>query len=96
MSLPASRNSTHKARNMTSRGYLTENVEQLHGVIACHGSAGRWAVQPIFSTRPGAANVAAQATTLGKRSPAQQMMIALRRLWELIICTPPAVSLEAR
>ena len=84
----------HKGR--TSRD-LTENVEQLqirrslevifaHGVAAVARLAERAVSYRDLIMAGRSHNVAAQATTLGKRfaSAAQEMMIALRRLRELI------------
>jgi adenylosuccinate lyase len=90
----------HIHKGMTSRD-LTENVEQMqilqslrlvhrHGVavairLALHAEANRELVMAGRSH-----NVAAQATTLGKRfaSAAQETLIALRRLEELIARYP--------
>lgn len=86
----------HVHKGMTSRD-LTENVEQLqirrslevifaHGVAAVARLAERAVSYRDLIMAGRSHNVAAQATTLGKRfaSAAQEMMIALRRLRELI------------
>jgi adenylosuccinate lyase len=86
----------HVHKGMTSRD-LTENVEQLqilqsmqlvyrHGVAVCARLAGRAASYRELVMAGRSHNVAAQATTLGKRfaSAAQETLIALRRLVELI------------
>lgn len=82
----------HVHKGMTSRD-LTENVEQLqirrslevifaHGVAAVARLAERAVSYRDLIMAGRSHNVAAQATTLGKRfaSAAQEMMIALRRL----------------
>ncbi len=86
----------HVHKGMTSRD-LTENVEQLqilqsmqlvyrHGVAVCARLADRAASYRDLVMAGRSHNVAAQATTLGKRfaSAAQETLIALRRLIELI------------
>ena len=86
----------HVHKGMTSRD-LTENVEQLqilqsmqlvyrHGVAVCARLADRAASYRDLVMAGRSHNVAAQATTLGKRfaSAAQETLIALRRLVELI------------
>jgi adenylosuccinate lyase len=86
----------HVHKGMTSRD-LTENVEQLqilqsmqlvyrHGVAVCARLGDRAATHRDLVMAGRSHNVAAQATTLGKRfaSAAQETLIALRRLVELI------------
>src|SRR6195952_957286 len=86
----------HVHKGMTSRD-LTENVEQLqilqsmqlvyrHGVAVCARLADRAVSYRDLVMAGRSHNVAAQATTLGKRfaSAAQETLIALRRLVELI------------
>src|ERR1700758_3971326 len=83
-------------KGMTSRD-LTENVEQLqvrrslelvfsHGVAVAARLAERALAYRDLVSGGRSHNVAAQATTLGKRfaSAAEEMLIALRRLGELI------------
>ncbi|HEU4360895.1 MAG TPA: lyase family protein, partial [Mycobacterium sp.] len=86
----------HVHKGMTSRD-LTENVEQLqirrslqlvhdHGVAVAARLAERAVAYRDLVMAGRSHNVAAQATTLGKRfaSAAQEMLIALTRLRELI------------
>jgi adenylosuccinate lyase len=86
----------HVHKGMTSRD-LTENVEQLqilkslqlvfrHGVAVAARLASRAAQYRDLVMAGRSHNVAAQATTLGKRfaSAAEETLIALRRLQELI------------
>src|SRR5689334_1331656 len=86
----------HIHKGMTSRD-LTENVEQLqilqsmrlvyrHGVAVCARLADRAVLYRDLVMAGRSHNVAAQATTLGKRfaSAAQETLIALTRLRELI------------
>src|SRR6202008_3775151 len=86
----------HVHKGMTSRD-LTENVEQLqirrslelvfaHGVALVARLAGRAVTYRDLGMAGRSHNVAAQATTLGKRfaSAAQETLIALTRLGELI------------
>jgi adenylosuccinate lyase len=85
----------HIHKGMTSRD-LTENVEQLqilqsmrlvyrHGVAVCARLADRAVMYRDVVMAGRSHNVAAQATTLGKRfaSAAEETLIALRRLVEL-------------
>ncbi|MCK5755453.1 MAG: adenylosuccinate lyase, partial [Mycobacterium sp.] len=86
----------HVHKGMTSRD-LTENVEQMqirrslelvfsHGVAVIARLAERAALYRELVMAGRSHNVAAQATTLGKRfaSAAQEMLVALQRLRELI------------
>ena len=86
----------HVHKGMTSRD-LTENVEQMqirrslelvfsHGVAVVARLAERAALYRELVMAGRSHNVAAQATTLGKRfaSAAQEMLVALQRLRELI------------
>ena len=86
----------HVHKGMTSRD-LTENVEQLqirqslqlvhaHGVAVLARLAERSVVYRDLVMAGRSHNVAAQATTLGKRfaSAAQEMLVALQRVSELI------------
>ena len=86
----------HVHKGMTSRD-LTENVEQLqirqslqlvhtHGIAVIARLAERAVVYGDLVMAGRSHNVAAQATTLGKRfaSAAQEMLVALQRISELI------------
>ncbi|MEC9325738.1 MAG: lyase family protein, partial [Actinomycetota bacterium] len=86
----------HVHKGMTSRD-LTENVEQMqirrslelvfsHGVAVVARLAERAALYRVLVWAGRSHNGAAQATTLGKRfaSAAQEMLVALQRLRELI------------